>query len=214
MASANDRGRQDRARRDRVSRMSVSTPSVPNNVHETAIFVVPASGGPADAAGAGRADLHAGAARAAAAVVARRHVGRFSARGRQPAAGRLRCRVTDGGPACADGGAARGRDYEWSPDGPRLAFISRDAPVPLARQPRRHAGAATRLWVQSIGGAAHALTPHGPLRRQPVVVARRATRSCIRGFADHRVPGAVSTRASYAVLPRAARRGRSSIAPG
>jgi dipeptidyl aminopeptidase/acylaminoacyl peptidase len=140
---------------------AVSTPSVAKNAHETAVFVVPAAGG-SPVRVAADVQIYTPALPAprlrwlpdGASVSVLGLVGGRAQVFTAAAAG--------GGEARAVTTAPRGVvTYEWSPDGTRLAFITRDAPVP---SPVTRAGTpdpATRLWVQAAGGAAQPLTPDG-----------------------------------------------------
>jgi dipeptidyl aminopeptidase/acylaminoacyl peptidase len=140
---------------------AVSTPSVPKNVHETAIFVVPSGGGAATRLAAETAvytpALPAPRLRWSPDGASLSFLG--LAAGNRPQVFSV---AATGGEARALTAAPRGVvTYEWSPDGSRLAFITRDAPVP---SPVARAGTpdpVTRLWVQPLAGTAQSLTPDG-----------------------------------------------------
>jgi dipeptidyl aminopeptidase/acylaminoacyl peptidase len=141
---------------------AVSTPSVPKNAHETAIFVVSASGG-APTRLAPDVQVYTPALPAARL--------RWTPDGRSisflglPAG----TRAAQGFTAAATGGVARPVTsaprgvvtYEWSPDGSRLAFIMRDAPTPSTVSRAGTPDPPTRLWVQPFNGSAQSLTPDG-----------------------------------------------------
>ena len=138
---------------------AVSTPSVAKNVHETAIFVVAATGGtPTRLAAAVPIYTPAlpaprlrwlpdGSAISFLGVSAANRPQVFVA----PVAGGEPKPVTS---------APRGVvTYEWAPDGMRLAFIARDAPTPSTVQRAGTPDPVSRLWVQRLGGEAQSLTP-------------------------------------------------------
>jgi dipeptidyl aminopeptidase/acylaminoacyl peptidase len=138
---------------------AVSTPSVARNRHETAIFVVPASGGTATR-------LAADVQVYTPALPAPRL--RWSPDGASIGVLGLapdnRAQVfvvpLAGGDARTLTAAPRGVvTWEWSPDGTRVAFIARDAPIPATVARAGTPDPPARLWVQPIGGAAQSLTP-------------------------------------------------------
>jgi WD40 repeat protein len=146
---------------DRVA-YTVSTPSTATNTHETALFVLPVSGG-------APLRLAPDAKIFVPALPAPRLRWRpdgtsisflANAEGRP----QVFTVMPSGGPARALTTAPEGVSaYEWSPDGTRLAFLSREAapPAPVANR----AGSlppATRLWIQDADAPASArvLTPN------------------------------------------------------
>jgi dipeptidyl aminopeptidase/acylaminoacyl peptidase len=142
---------------DRVAYV-VSTPSLRANRHETALYVVPARGGAATR-------LAEDAQIFTPALPAPRL--RWSPDGRTIAF----LGVAGGGPqvfgAPSDGGASRALTtadaavvaYEFAPDGVRLAYITRAVATPAAVTRAGTPDPPSRLWVQTPGEAARALTP-------------------------------------------------------
>jgi dipeptidyl aminopeptidase/acylaminoacyl peptidase len=136
----------------------VSTPSIESNSHRAEIFVVSTRGGPptriaedarvfVPALPAARLRWHPDGRRVS-------FLGVAESRPQVMAA------PANGGPSVAVTAAPQGViTYEWSPDGVRLAYLSRDA---APRQPVIRAGAtadpATRLWVQTGDSRARVLT--------------------------------------------------------
>ena len=145
---------------DRIAYV-VSTPSVESNSHDVQIFVVSAGGGPSTRIAT---DVRVFTPALPAARL------RWTPDGRRVsflalADGRPQvfAAAADGGPSVAVTAAPQGVvSYEWSPDGTRVAYISRD---PTVRVPVIRAGStvdpSTRLWVQSVGGQARSITPVG-----------------------------------------------------
>jgi dipeptidyl aminopeptidase/acylaminoacyl peptidase len=145
----------------------VSTPSLAKNEHEPAVFVVPADGGPSTRIGEAVRILN---------VPSPAPRLRWSPDGALVSVVALvdgRPQVVaiplDGGPVRQLTTAGEGvAGYEWSPDGTRLAYLTID-PVPEDEARRRQdrsfivvadaPARATRLAVQTLGGAARTITP-------------------------------------------------------
>jgi dipeptidyl aminopeptidase/acylaminoacyl peptidase len=141
---------------------AVSTPSVTKNAHETAIFVVSASGGaPTRMA----ADVQVYTPALPAPRLRWLPDGSSISFLGLPAGNRTAQVFTvaaTGGEARPVTSAPRGVvTYEWAPDGLRLAFIMRDAPTPSTVSRAGTPDPPTRLWVQPINGPALSLTPDG-----------------------------------------------------
>jgi dipeptidyl aminopeptidase/acylaminoacyl peptidase len=145
---------------DRVAYV-VSAPSLTSNTHEAAAYVVPAAGGtPVRVAAEARIFVPALPAPRLAWLPDGKSISFLALE-----SGRAQVFVTEGsgGTARAMTAAPEGVSaYEWSPDGRRVAYLSRDAnpPPPVATR----VGALpppTRLWVQAVGqpSAAKVLTP-------------------------------------------------------
>ena len=143
---------------DRVAYV-VSTPSVEKNVQETALFVVSVRG----------RDAACGSPRTARSL--RRHCRRRGFAGRRtdarsrssawPAIARrsLPCPPLEV-PSRALTTAPMGvGGYDWSPDGARLAFLSREPSTPGTVVRAGTPDPPTRLWVQPVDGDAKAVTP-------------------------------------------------------
>ncbi len=139
----------------------VSTPSLPKNEHEGALFVVPAEGGPSVAVGSGvrifntpvpRPQLRWSPDSAAVSLVG------FDAGGRPQV---FAIPIAGGAPRALTSAPEGVFGYEWSPDGTRIAYMTRD-PMPAdeaqARQDRSFVMRAdapdrpVRLVVQLLGG--------------------------------------------------------------
>jgi dipeptidyl aminopeptidase/acylaminoacyl peptidase len=147
----------------------VSTPSLDKDEHDASLFVVPAGGGTpvrlAERARILNVPLPSPRLRWSPDGTTIAFLG-FS--GDRPQV--FAC-AASGGEARALTQAAEGVSaYEWSPDGKRLAYLTRDPMSPEEEQQRKdksfviHVDAperATRLWVQAIGGTGRVLTPPG-----------------------------------------------------
>jgi dipeptidyl aminopeptidase/acylaminoacyl peptidase len=138
---------------------AVSTPSVSRNRHETALFVVSASGGTptrlADEISVYTPALPAPRLRWSPDSASIGFLGR-GAEGRA----QIYSIPTDGGEPRALTSAPRGViAWEWSPDGRGVAYISRDGLTPSVVARAGTPEPATRLWVQPLGAAARVLTP-------------------------------------------------------
>lgn len=137
---------------------AISTPSVDRNAHDTALFVVPATGGPpvriAEDARVFTPALPAPRLRWSPDGRTISFLG-VAANGPQ-----VFGVASTGGPARPLTAAAQGVvAYEWSPDSTQIAFLAREAarPAPVVRMGT--ADPAVRLWVQDLGAQARALSP-------------------------------------------------------
>jgi dipeptidyl aminopeptidase/acylaminoacyl peptidase len=142
---------------DRVAYV-VSTPSVEKNIQETALFVVPSAGGTAQRIAEDRQiftpSLPAPRLRWA---PDGRSITFLGLGGNRPQVFSV---ASTGGPTRALTTATMGVSvYDWSPDGTRLAFISREPSTPGTVVRAGTPDAPTRLWVQAVDGEAKAITP-------------------------------------------------------
>ena len=135
---------------DRVA-YTVSTPSVERNAHETALFVIPATGGTPKRLAEIAAYLHPRVAGAASAMATGRQDD-FGARRDRERAASARGDPRDERRHLVTAAPAGVSAYEWSPDGQSIAYFSRDAaagPPPIANKVGANPPA-TRLWVQPL----------------------------------------------------------------
>ena len=140
---------------------TVSTPSVENNTHETALFVLPADGGtPTRLAAEARVFVPALPAPRVRWSPDGTRISFLAVAGGRP---QVFAVSASGGAASALTDAAEGvSGYEWSPDGTQLAFLTRDpAPPPPIANRAGTLPPATRLWLQPVEHpkSARALTP-------------------------------------------------------